>query len=284
MMGTVYKDSICNLAASSSGAGMEGFLPDTRLVDPTPVQVCPNWAESDCDMRRYSGKVYKLVYGEPWAEISYGSLYSRAWVVQEQILAPRALHFGREQIFWECNLVSATRFGPVGGNIPGTLPFLAIPSRRYRCKQVICLFKVHATRSLRGQSLHDLWKNIVRRYSTLELTYSSDRLPALYGIASELGQRLKSPYVFGLWTSDLPRGLLWQQGPPVPTMKVSYQIPTSSKPLWINVPSWSWASINAAVSGICSATTPAWSAMSAPSLPLSHQRRLLRPSILAAGS
>jgi hypothetical protein len=29
-------------------------------------------------------------------------LNQRGWVLQERILSPRALYFGREQLFWEC--------------------------------------------------------------------------------------------------------------------------------------------------------------------------------------
>ena len=29
-------------------------------------------------------------------------LSGRGWVLQERLLAPRTLHFGREQLFWEC--------------------------------------------------------------------------------------------------------------------------------------------------------------------------------------
>ena len=29
-------------------------------------------------------------------------LGGRGWALQERLLAPRTLHFGREQLFWEC--------------------------------------------------------------------------------------------------------------------------------------------------------------------------------------
>jgi hypothetical protein len=34
------------------------------------------------------------------------SLSSRAWVLQESLPAPRTLHYGSEQMFWECKVLS----------------------------------------------------------------------------------------------------------------------------------------------------------------------------------
>jgi hypothetical protein len=47
-----------------------------------------------------------------------------------------------------------------------------------------------------------------------ELTYPSDVLPALSGIASKISEIYGLHYVAGLWGEDLQLGLLWQSGPP----------------------------------------------------------------------
>lgn len=34
------------------------------------------------------------------------SLSTRAWVLQESLLAPRTIRYGSEQMFWECKVLS----------------------------------------------------------------------------------------------------------------------------------------------------------------------------------
>ena len=36
------------------------------------------------------------------SDVIYGVLSSRGWTLQERILAPRILHFGKFQVHWEC--------------------------------------------------------------------------------------------------------------------------------------------------------------------------------------
>jgi hypothetical protein len=52
------------------------------------------------------------------------------------------------------------------------------------------------------------WDTILHDYSNRALTYESDRLPALSGIASKVQQLLNSKYMAGIWECDL-QGLLW---------------------------------------------------------------------------
>lgn len=78
------------------------------------------------------------------------------------------------------------------------------------------------------------WNNIISRYSSLELTYKTDRLVAIFGVASRVQEALKDMdiYVAGLWRSQLPWMLLWQ-------IRIS-----DTPPSYDCGPSWSWASFN----------------------------------------
>lgn len=46
--------------------------------------------------------------------IEHAPLGRRGWVVQERALSPRTLHFGKEQIFWECLDLQASEVCPRG--------------------------------------------------------------------------------------------------------------------------------------------------------------------------
>jgi len=82
----------------------------------------------------------------------------------------------------------------------------------------------------------DFWFDIVSEFSKLRLTYSTDGLPALSGLASCLSSQMDGPYFAGLWTDDLIRGLTWELWFPYPEFTQRLQ-PYCA-------PTWSWASIN----------------------------------------
>ena len=63
---------------------------------------------------------------------------------------------------------------------------------------------------------------------------SSDRFPALGGIARIVAKRLGSEYYAGIWAIHLKRGLLWE-----PDSNTAIQ----RSDLYI-APSWSWAAID----------------------------------------
>lgn len=86
---------------------------------------------------------------------------------------------------------------------------------------------------------HDTWINLVQEYSRRQLTYPSDRLPALHGLQAELKRQLGSDtYIFGMWSSDLVRQLLWTQ--PYFIQAGTFNDAQDSIPDWSNIPSWSW--------------------------------------------
>lgn len=84
--------------------------------------------------------------------------------------------------------------------------------------------------------MHQLWLRIVENYTTRQLTFPFDRLPALNGLASEFQKLLVDEYVSGLWKTDLARGLLWKQSAPI-----TQASPDAPEPEPPNLPSWSWA-------------------------------------------
>jgi hypothetical protein len=207
------------------------------------------------------------VYQYPWEEIVRGSLFSRAWTLQEQFLvsplervrlmrtklvqASRALHFGKDQIFWECKRTLANEVWPKGWmNTAFDLPLhlSTQPDMKWqfrfenvRTDAVSVQFQTatHFEADHSQTSTYAFWYSIVTDYSRRHITRASDRFPALAGIASKLENHLNDTYLYGLWTNDLHRGLLfgqlldWEES----------QVP-SSNPTWQDAPSWSWVALN----------------------------------------
>ncbi|KAH8881797.1 HET-domain-containing protein, partial [Thozetella sp. PMI_491] len=116
-------------------------------------------------------------------------LLTRAWCYQERLLSPRLLHFTRGELMWECAGASA-------------------------CECTSLEFLVTSAGSLSLSQVHDIarhWHDIVEEYVNLELTFHSDRLVALSGIAQEV-LRLRpggEVYLAGLWRTTLLEDLRW---------------------------------------------------------------------------
>ncbi|RTE80270.1 hypothetical protein BHE90_005236 [Fusarium euwallaceae] len=76
------------------------------------------------------------------------------------------------------------------------------------------------------------WSDLVQEYSTLQLKYESDRLPALAGIADIVSRIISDQYLSGIWKANLSSGLLWNPA----------KYPAKLSGI-AGVPSWSWASV-----------------------------------------
>ncbi|KAL2196280.1 heterokaryon incompatibility protein-domain-containing protein [Corynascus similis CBS 632.67] len=82
---------------------------------------------------------------------------------------------------------------------------------------------------------NDDWHKLVCEYSKTQLTYYSDRFPAISGIARSLWRKRKAgetDYLAGLWRDTLESDLLWRQN--------GNRFPRPAE--WA-APTWSWASV-----------------------------------------
>jgi hypothetical protein len=99
-MGDVYKNALCNIAATAAPDGDTGcFLERNPLLARTcrlRIEGLPGPAPKS--------QVYDLARDHFWRQaISEAPLIQRAWVLQERTLAPRVIHFGKNQLLWECH-------------------------------------------------------------------------------------------------------------------------------------------------------------------------------------
>jgi hypothetical protein len=101
MMGSVYQNGMCNIGATAASNGTVGCFSER---DPLLAQPCRVKIEKDLKKFKLKKGTYNLVPKKLWdAGLSEAPLLRRAWVVQERVLTQRMLHFGRNQLFWECN-------------------------------------------------------------------------------------------------------------------------------------------------------------------------------------
>jgi len=149
------------------------------------------------------------------ANAKHWPLMNRGWVYQEQFLSPRSLHFTRHELAWVCLETHACECGRLAKvDEPSASPDLAQAS----------------------------WQTIVEAYSKRALTKSSDRLPAIAGVAARYSATASSTgspgrYLCGLWERDLMSMLAWRvEEEPLPRGETLEPMPT-----------WSWAAVPAGV-------------------------------------
>lgn len=124
-MYSVYRNSYCNISATAASDSTNGmhFSRDPHHLWEDDINL-----NTEGISRPLDGKIPKRHLGlEPlirrckiqdasfWdRQVEYAPVNRRAWVLQERILAPRVLHFCKDQIAWECPHINAAESYPYG--------------------------------------------------------------------------------------------------------------------------------------------------------------------------
>ncbi|KAF5563125.1 het-domain-containing protein [Fusarium phyllophilum] len=152
-------------------------------------------------------------------------LFSRAWAFQERLMSVRTLHLGPEELVWECSSELRCECG------------MAPDIWNGRPERSIQPFRVsHYNALASGTDLGEYWHDLIEMYLIRQLTFGSDKLNAIMGLAKQINnsQNANSPplsnYILGLWSSSLENALLWSKGGTGYSRNSQF-------------PSWSWASI-----------------------------------------
>ncbi|KAF2730306.1 HET-domain-containing protein, partial [Polyplosphaeria fusca] len=193
-MGAIYEEAFLRLAASWARHSAEGLFWTGPSRQPQPVQFPYQSDSSD------SSKSIYIWAPEDDVDIRSQSLASRAWAFQESRLARRTIYFSQSHVSWACR------------------------------KTILNERNCQLYNDFRGTSnTWSSWPIIVLEYSQCELTYETDRLIALQGLANEIANRSKDKYHNGIFLGDLPKQLLW---------RVGFAGGMQGLP---ELPSWSWA-------------------------------------------
>lgn len=169
-------------------------------------------------------------------------LLERGWVFQERILSPRFLHFGPQELLWECFETATCECTIADSEIRGKREYVFLIGRQAcdRCQ----LPGDHCA----GCEIH-LWRNIVMEYSRLKLTFDDDILVALSGLVEQQKEFRRTEYVYGLWMDSLPLDLTWHVRRTIDIFKLAEQDSVLPPPRLSKrrAPTWSWASVKAPI-------------------------------------
>ncbi|KAK1246348.1 hypothetical protein MKX08_000150 [Trichoderma sp. CBMAI-0020] len=259
LMCDVYSSSSIMLSADASCDTNVGLFRSANMsTRPWPAVPIPrsDWDQAAVQARfsviHYTYGKTKVMY-MPFDQSHIYPLSTRAWCYQEGRLARRVLHFSVDELSYDCAdgvECQCGLFGPKGRQ-----------------------FDIHSSyRNLSEEECTEEdkqaeWFGTVSSYSERDLSFWTDRLPALSGLAKQFQARgitksgscevtsatirrltdrelpFKSidlgTYLAGIWSNGIAEGLAW-----FAELETGKQISTASRYV---VPTWSWASISTAV-------------------------------------
>ncbi|OAL46681.1 HET-domain-containing protein, partial [Pyrenochaeta sp. DS3sAY3a] len=229
-MGDIYRSAYINIAASSATDSTVGlrFSRNTFATIPFTFVASNEPQPSDVESNGHQGSAFVVTPSHFTDEVECSILSLRAWVLQERFLSPRIIHFSSVGVFWECmtNLCSDIH--------PDLLPPTIHPDP-FSLKKLLLH---HTNANLLGpqrpwdEELYGSWSQLLSYYSECELSFETDRLIAINGIAQRLAQVTGDSFICGLWKQHLIPQLLWYR----------WRSRGGIKLLKGLAPTWSWAS------------------------------------------
>jgi hypothetical protein len=218
-MADIYHNSILTIAASASFGPYHGIFRNADLehIDKPITEILEDATLEKLRVRKaLPHKAMEL------------PLFSRGWVLQERLLSPRILHFGHNELVWECMERLACECGYREGWHNASPYRLTWPAPKN-------LFHPYSLQLVdwmmyRGPSV---WQAVVSDYSRMALTKPEDIFPAISGLAQSVQNATGWEYVAGLWKDNMIVDLVWYtENPRSATRCVPWRAPT-----------FSWASV-----------------------------------------
>ena len=226
-MGDIYRNSQCTIAALSAQNSDEGcFVPRDPLERNYPQSFDHDFYQRVQDPLALPGPDCIGDHRPP--------LNTRAWVIQERALSPRTLYYG-SMIYWECIQCRAFECRPQLEDYerPDGGRLRQISGKKHAFKRLL----EHCRTNSYDDWKYD-WRTMVEEYSTCQLSNDDDKWSAFKGLAMEVERNCGERLLGGLWQNHLPGDLLWVASPG-PGKALETQE--------LEVPSWSWLSINGRV-------------------------------------
>ncbi|KAL8324116.1 hypothetical protein RB597_007718 [Gaeumannomyces tritici] len=243
-MAQVYRNAYVTVGAGLAFSVHDGFLTDKADAE---TKLWRNLVPMKChlpDMKAVAkAETLEDIFKTP--RVAVGTLYlimemgcerdwydatsSRAWCLQELVVSPRYLSYGRWPT-WRCRRATHSD-GSYYPEHPRTGP-----STRKLASALLRSEKSRADLRTTVQ-LHDVWRELLHDYTRRKLSLPSDRLPAIGCIAEQISQLTGAEYVAGLWRNNL----LYD------AMFYTHAREWLPRPVGSRAPSWSWASVDAPI-------------------------------------
>lgn len=220
-MANIYKNATVTISAAATQDCGDGFLEKREDVQlRIDKSMClPLMSTSDLETRvvlDYLHLCPEARMGHKLRRFADESINTRAWTYQESTLAPRLLIFGSGPPQWHCK----ESWKIYGLNIsPEDLPHPVCVSTTMKITLEDGRIKPEDTLKYQDRpdppkdeiGLWPEWFPLLEDYSHRALSFRTDKLLAVSALAAEHQSPKNGNYAAGLWSSSLPRGLLWRR-------------------------------------------------------------------------
>lgn len=216
-MGDYYSNATCCISASVAKDSREGFLTEHPLARFPMNKIAIKIANYDTGYTTFKANdeersLISNIHGSPLAK--------RGWCLQETALPKQILHWTLQGLYLQCQSSIFSEDSKV--------PHIYQAGCGHFSPREIM------TRPEKDILFSGGWYQLISVFSKTQLTYETDRLYAIHGLASILIQRLRAEYFNGLFRPTLAQGLLWYHD--------SNRREVDERPKDAQLPSWYWAS------------------------------------------
>lgn len=220
LMGQVYSNGLCNLAATAATEGSQGLFLDKLPAPQVLIDI-----DNSKDLWHLDEN-----FSSHWAEmLNFAPLNWRGWVFQERFLSTRVIHFGRSRVYWECGAKSCCEW-------PGHASEKDLKSNSWKSQSKTYWQEILNSSNIIDKSeAVEMWIAIINHYSShSHFTFQTDKLLAIAGLAERVHRSTQCRYFAGIWEHDFFKQLMWDLGPKGVDAKPEGEYVA---------PSWSWASV-----------------------------------------
>jgi hypothetical protein len=184
----IYSNAHVVLAATAAEDSSQGFLwprrrPLAIQCGSFTVNARPN-SSHDCWLEEHE---------------THFPLFKRGWCMQERLVARRIIHFLADELRFQCETEVTCECDTVNGDA-----IIFVGNDEFRR-----LRAMRKPEELPDARFTEAWRAIVEEYTTMRLSYETDKLPALSGIAQSLSRLEPGRYLAGLWEKGLVLQLAW---------------------------------------------------------------------------
>lgn len=208
-MAAYYSNALCCIAAASAKDSSQGILTERRVA-------------------RYGLNTWQspagLVLPSPHTDRRHfrTSLLSRGWCLQEWLLSPRILHWTSNGLIWQC---AHGFFWEGQSGFQGEPPEVFHDIYRGPRQTNDCILDLGLYgRDAEGicnilsrddkDAVGEAWTHLVSQFVLMDLSFSTDRLAAIQGIATRLSERHEIEYFAGVFQFQCIAHLLWMTKSP----------------------------------------------------------------------
>ncbi|KAL5376391.1 hypothetical protein DPSP01_010501 [Paraphaeosphaeria sporulosa] len=261
-MGSYYTSALVTISAAHGANSDAGLFVnrDALSMQPCSIEIKhgDHQRQAYAYVRDTSFQLSRSSLGELRTPLP---LYTRSWVLQEQILAPRTLTYGHFGVSWRCQTMRFDERAPLSMPIEdfikdkpgGFATFRGDPRdvettvaelqrnwifpRQAGDKHGLQTFHKHVHCDPASDHFAQDWGRLVQNYTSRGMTRQTDKLIAIAGVASIAAALKAIEYSAGVWNGShdmLIQGLLWSAS-------------KRGARLFDVAPSWSWASIECEV-------------------------------------